>query len=327
LEVLVRIAEEPRNEIAKVANFNLKLEGEKVKSLQFAMVSLLTLAAITCTLGCGSSSNPANPVYKQMAFWSDRATSDAGGMWAMNVDGSSATIVPFTQTEVYGPSMSADGSSIAFEANSKFWVSNLSGSTQTQLPMTGSEAYVARISPDGKHIVASERVNNQYNLFVTNPDGSSPVNLTATFPSGMTDCYSASFSADTKKIVFQCEGNSLYGLYTINLDGTGLTTVYTNPAFYMDTPAFSPDGKTIFFIKCEGTYTVNSIPTAGGDPTVLITAPNSIYELQVFNSNIYYTLEDGSVNKYRIFKANLDGTSSTPITDGTANNWLYNYTY
>ncbi len=53
-------------------------------------------------------------LYTQMAFWSDRAGSDAGGMWTMNLDGSSPTMVPFTQTsgEVYGPSMSAGGSSI-----------------------------------------------------------------------------------------------------------------------------------------------------------------------------------------------------------------------
>jgi hypothetical protein len=38
------------------------------------------------------------------------------GMWVMNVNGSSPTLVPFTQTEggVYGPSMSAAGSSVVF---------------------------------------------------------------------------------------------------------------------------------------------------------------------------------------------------------------------
>jgi Tol biopolymer transport system component len=300
-----------------------------VKRLQFALVSLLTLAAIACTLGCGSNSTPANPVFTQMAFWSDRAGSDTGGMWAMNVDGSSPTMVPFTQTdgEVYGPSMSGGGSSIVFVAGSELWTSNMSGSTQTQLPLTGTYVRIARMSPDGKHIVASETVNNHDNLFVMNPDGSSPLNLTTTFPTGVTDCYSASFSADTTKIVFDCEGSNLYGLYTINLDGTGLTTVYTTPTFYMDTPAFSPDGTTIFFINCDGTYTLNSIPVTGGVPAVLITAPYSVFELEVFNSNLYYTLYDGSVSKYRIFQANLDGTGSVAITDGTANNWLFNYTY
>jgi Tol biopolymer transport system component len=300
-----------------------------VNRLQFALVSLVTLAAIACTLGCGSTSTPANPTFTQMAFWSDRTGSDAGGMWVMNLDGTSPTLVPFTQTSgnVYGPSMSAGGSSVIFVAGSNLWTSNMSGSTQTQLPMTGTNAYIARMSPDGKHVVASETVNSHDNLFVMNLDGSSPVNLTTTFPAGMTDCYSASFSADSTKIVFQCYSNSLNGLYTINLDGTGLTTVYTTAAFYIDTPAFSPDGKTIFFINCDGTYTLNSIPVTGGDPAVLITGSESIQQLQVYNSNLYYTVYDDSVGKYRIFQANLDGTGSVAITDGTANNELYNDTY
>jgi Tol biopolymer transport system component len=299
-----------------------------MKRLQFALVSLLTLTAIAFTLGCGSSSTLSNPVFTQMAFWSDRAGSDSGGMWVIHVDGSSPTMVP-TQTEgdVYGPSMNAGASAIVFAANSNIWATNMSGSTQAQLPLTGTEAYIAEISPDGKHIVASESVNDHYNLFVMSEDGSNPLNLTTTFPTGVTDCYSASFSADTKKIVFQCQGSNLNGLYTINLDGTGLTTVYTTPTFYIDTPAFSPDGKTIFFVNCDGTYTLNSVPATGGDPIVLITAPYDIYELKVFNSHIYYTLYDGTAGKYRIFQANLDGTGSTPITEASSNSWLYNYTY
>lgn len=303
-----------------------------MKRLQFALVLLLPLAAITCTLGCGvdsSNSTAANPHYTQMAFWSDRTGSDAGGMWVMNLDGSNPTMVPFTQTgdDVYGPSMSAGGSSVVFASGDQLWTSNMSGSTQTQLPLTGTSAYVAKMSPDGKHIVASEDVNNHYNLFVMDPDGSQPVNLTTTFPTGVTDCYSASFSADSKKIVFQCYSSSLNGLYTINLDGTGLTTVYTTPDFYIDTPAFSPDKKTIFFIKCSSPYTVNSVPVAGGAPTVLITATDDIYELAVFNSDIYYTTYDATASNYRIFQANLDGTGSVAITDGSSENWLYNYTY
>lgn len=298
-----------------------------MKRLQFALSLLLTLAALACTVACGSSSNPANPVFTQMAFWSDRAGSDAGGMWTMNLDGTSPTMVPFTVGEVYGPSMSADGSSIIFVIDHQIWTSNQSGSAQSQVALAGNSVYIARMSPDGKHIVASKEVNNTYNMFVMNPDGNSAVNLTSTFPTGMTDCYSASFSADSAKVVFSCEGSSLYGLYTMNIDGTGLATVYTTPAFYLDTPAFSPDGKTVYFINNNGKYTVNSIPAAGGDPSILISTDEYIYELAVFNSNIYYTVEDDSVSKYRIFQANLDGSASTAITEGTANSWMYNYTY
>ncbi len=190
----------------------------------------------------------------------------------------------------------------------------------------GSAVYIARISPDGKHIVASQDVNEHDNLFVMNVDGSSPLNLTATFPSGMTDCYSASFSADSTKIVFSARAR-VTASSPCSLDGTGLTTVYKEPTYYLDTPAFSPDGKTIFFINCDGTYTLQSVPLAGGDPTVLITAPYDIYELTVLNSNLYYTVYDGSAGKYRIFEANLDGTGSTAITEATANSWIYSYTY
>jgi Tol biopolymer transport system component len=303
-----------------------------MKRATLVLLPLLSLAA-ALTVGCGSNSNPVttatNPVYSQIAIWSDREGSDAGGLWTINMDGSNPTMVPFTQTdtEVYGPSMAAGGTTIALEADDQFWTTNMSGSTQAQMPVIGTQVYIGRMSPDGQHFVSSQRVSGNYNVFVTSPDGSNPVNLTTTFPTGMTDCYSASFSADSKKVVFQCEGSDVYGLYTINIDGTGLATVYTQPTFYMDTPAFSPDGKTIYFVNCDGTYTLNSIPATGGNPTVLITAPYSIYELAVFNSNLYYTVYDNSVSHYRIFKANLDGTGSAAITETASNNWLYSYTY
>jgi Tol biopolymer transport system component len=294
-----------------------------VKRSQLALPIVLTLAAIFLTVGCGSS-NHSNPVFTQMAFWSDRNSDDH--LNVMNLDGSGRTAVPFTNdsSSVYSPSISADGTKIALNSDEQLWTSNMSGSTQSQVTIGGVSSYASRLSPNGKLIVGSQSVNSSETLVVTNLDGSGAVNLTSPYPATMTSCWAASFSADSKQVVFTCEGSSTYGLYTIHADGTGLTTVYTEADNYLDSPAFTPDGKTIIFVIDDGAqYGVNSIPVAGGSPTLLV--PN-VYDVEVLNSNMFYTNLDTNLEAYRIYKANLDGTSPVAITDGTSDDWVYVYT-
>jgi Tol biopolymer transport system component len=223
----------------------------------------------------------------------------------------------------------------------------------TQNTANSAFSEVARISPNGKQIVYPVYPNSTdlASLWIMNSDGTGAVNLTPTLPTGMLNCYVASFSADSSKVVFACAGSTSYGLYTVHTDGTSLTTVLTQST-EIDSPAFSPNGQQILFVtygtpgvaaKRDQSFTrlgrgrlrghlqaqtgssnqaIASVNIDGSNPTTIVTAPNAIWELEILNSNLYYMTEPSTVNFYQLFQANLDGTGSASISDGTADDEL-----
>lgn len=292
------------------------------KSQLITLLIVLTLAAVS-TVGCGvGASTPTGPTFTKLAFYSSRTVSPATNLFLMNLDGSSVTPVPFTGS-IYSPSTSADLKTIGFDSSSNYWVSNADGSTQTQLTGNGT-GFSIRVSPDGKKLISNKQdsVTNAYHLWITNVDGSGALDLTSTMPPGMVQCYGGSFSADSSKIAMNCQGNSSSGIFTIKPDGSGVATVVTQNQF-VDTPAFTPDGSKILFVSYSLTgsssYGIVSVNPDGSNLVVLV---NGSYELEVLNSNLYYTLFDSTAGSYRIYKSNLDGTAAVALTDGSSNNYL-----
>jgi len=275
----------------------------------------------------------------------------------MSVDGSSVTPVQTGSTNVWGLSVSADLKTVVYASNGEVWAVSPNSGTPTQLTQNAannSSSSLARISPNGQKIVYPVFTTNVGNIWIMNADGTGSTNLTPTLPTGMTTCYVASFSADSSKIGFACEGSTSFGLYTMKTDGTQLATVLTqtNP---IDSPSFTPNGKQILYVSwgapgaalkhgfshaafsrysqhLQPNLAPSSVPANSGvasvnidgsNPTLIVPATtNQIWESEIVNSNLYYVMLGSSGNFYQIFKANLDGTGSASISDGTADDWL-----
>lgn len=326
-----------------------------MKKHQIALLVLLSVAA-AITVACGNSSNP---VYSNMAVNSDRNGSTGTPLFTMSVGGSSVTPVSIGTTDIWGPSVSADFKTVTYVTDGEVWSISPAGGTPTQLSQnaannTGSDT--AEISPNGQKIVYpvfNDSVAGA-SIWIMNADGSGSTNLTPTLPAGMTYCYVASFSADSSRIVFACTDSSTvnFALYTMKIDGTQVTNVLTQST-WLDTPYFTPNGKQILYttfgtpgdaqahkVGRTGFRAMNSrahpdgtpVPVSnsgiasvnidGSNPIILLPATNLIDESVILNSNLYYTVLDPNVNKWQIYKANLDGTGSVSISDGTADDLL-----
>ena len=318
-----------------------------MKKQQITLLTLLVVAA-AFAVGCGNSNVP---TFKQLPFISNRTVTPATSLFVMNLDGSGLTPVAAPSGSAYSPSNSANAQTVAFANSGNVWSSNASGSSQTQLTTFDDQtqwAFEARISPNGKKIVYAMYDDSvgYDTVWIVNADGTGAINLNATLPTGMTGCYNGSFSADSSKVVYACYGpSSTYGLYVVKANGTGTTTV-TTQNFFMDTPAFSPDGKQILFVQFGSGPSANRVPgrnrartarrtsaptvnSAGitsinldGSNVTVVVPGSSLYEVEVLNHSLYYTFYDSGLGLYQIYKANLDGTGAASISDGTAYDYL-----
>ena len=159
-----------------------------------------------------------------------------------------------------------EGDTIVFTSNSQIWSMKSNGTEPKQItdpPKAGQWGnanlpfgdYDPRLSPDGALIVF-ERLENDssphgnYNLFITNHNGTGETRLTNTgYSQGI-----ASWSYSGDKIVYivgAINGEGKYDIFIINSDGTNnqnITPDYFPDAFLCHFAVFSSDDSKIFFI-------------------------------------------------------------------------------
>ena len=177
----------------------------------------------------------------KIAFSSDRDGNHE--IYVMNSDGSNQTRLTNTIAEELEPSLSADGSRIAFVSaiggnlgNHQIYVMNSDGTNQTRLTNNTTNDFYQSFSPDGSKIIFS----SNRDIFVMNPDGTNQISLTnnqqtnhpwiAVYPT---------FSPDGSKIAYQRSVGRKYEIYVMNSDGTNQTRLTNKGSSSDESPSWS----------------------------------------------------------------------------------------
>lgn len=176
----------------------------------------------------------------------------ASQLMVMNADGSGVRVIPTPKLDMIGGiTWSPDGSTLAFNAYTKYtkWdiyrVSlNGSGLTNLTADLPGTTS-LPDWSPDGTRILFSYRQHmgyGQFDLWLMNPDGSDPVNLTDDEPPQ----YAPRWSPDGTTILFEAtpEGSFNVSLYTMPAAGGPSQLLLDNAG----EASWSPDGSQIVFV-------------------------------------------------------------------------------
>ena len=178
-------------------------------------------------------------------------------------------------------------------------------------------------SPNGKKVAFDMNPNSQWDIYVSDSDGSHLVQITNDADSD----YEPTFSADGSKVIFTSyRGNSGsfgFDIMTANSDGTGLTDLTPNSALDHRFAVFSPDGTKIAFSAFDsvnvnwGIWMMNADGT--GLQNVLRDTNYDAYALPITfdpsGTKIFYsgvTIDPTTVD---IYSVNVDGSNVQKLTN------------
>ena len=111
-------------------------------------------------------------------------------------------------------------------------------------------------------------------IYMINPDGSNPTNLTDNAASDASACW----SPDGTKIAFVSDRDGNAEIYVMNADGSGATNLTQHPD-YDNLPVWSPTGTHIAFQSDRD----STIPTLGVEPKLIL--PGYNVEVYVMNAD------------------------------------------
>jgi Tol biopolymer transport system component/C-terminal processing protease CtpA/Prc len=185
--------------------------------------------------------------------------SDRGGtenLWHVQRDGSEAALTHFNDGRLLWPTISGDGKTIVFERGFGIWTVDTATGKARPLSITLAGAVAGpedqhktlhddfsdlALSPDGKKVafVAHGEV------FAADADkGGDAVRVTR----AAGDAYGIAWAPDSRRIVYGGFRDDSEHLYLYDFD-SGKETQLTSGAGEDTSPAFSPDGKTLAFLR------------------------------------------------------------------------------
>ena len=185
--------------------------------------------------------------------------SDRGGtenIWHVQRDGNEAALTHFTDGRVLWPTIAANGGTIAFERDFGIWtVDTASGKSQpVSITLAGAVAgpedqhkalrddfrHLA-LSPDGKKVAFVAHGD----VFAADADkGGDAVRVTR----APGDAYDLAWTPDSRRIVYGAFRDGGEHLYLYDFDA-GKETQLTSGDGEDTSPVFSPDGKTLAFLR------------------------------------------------------------------------------
>ncbi len=127
---------------------------------------------------------------------------------------------------------------------------------------TKSEQH-CQFSPDGRRVAFTSTRSGNWEIWVSDPDGSSAVQLT--FLKAPTGTGVPRWSPDGQLITFASDVEGQYDIFVVPVAGGRPRNITSNPALE-HVPSFSRDGKWIYFSSNRsGQFQVWKIPLSGGE--------------------------------------------------------------
>jgi Tol biopolymer transport system component len=170
---------------------------------------------------------------------------------------------------------------------------------------------------DSGRIAFTSNRNGNYEIYVTNADGSGLTNLT----NNVADDGSPAWSPDGKQIAFSSNRDGNYEIYVMHTDGSGVTRLTNDEADYVR-PEWSPDGRQIAFSSDRTSNNEIYVMNADGSGQTRLTnneASDSYPSWSPDGRQI--TFSSNRDGNWEIYVMNTDGSGVDNLTNNTADDW------
>jgi Tol biopolymer transport system component len=222
--------------------------------------------------------------------------------------------------EQKAPSISPDGSKIAFESNrtgsNEVWVCDFDGSNSVQLTSFGTGATgTPRWSPDGKLIAFDSRAGGEANIYVVDPQGGIPQKVEIDIHGNSLP----SWSHDGSWIYFTNGGDtSRPSVWKVPSHGGQAIQIAQTQASY---PMESADGQYVYFIRDNRLWRVR---TDGSAEAVVNGMPElgNIDEWFPSGSGIYFLSHSGTKTAIEFFDLKTEKVRRVYEMEKPAPGWI-----
>ncbi|MCC5941329.1 MAG: PD40 domain-containing protein [Balneolaceae bacterium] len=256
------------------------------------------------------------------------------GSWSIyssSSDDAAKTRIPeFNVSGVWRPSISPDGTRIAFTATGQgfprqqIWIMDADGTNFVNLTRdTQAHSEFPSWSPDGSKIAYHRYApNGEGDIYVMNADGTGRTNITN---SSIGDWW-PTWHPDGDRLAFHSivAGSPVY-ISTINGDGSGRQELLRSSSTFFRNPSWSPDGSKLAF-QCninsniweicvsneDGSdpQNITNLAQAGRQHRVVSWSPDG--SMLTFDSN-----RAGQENTYDVFIMNANGSGLVNLTNNS----------
>jgi Tol biopolymer transport system component len=238
-------------------------------------------------------------------------------VYVMNSDGTNNTHL----AAGFSPTISPDGSKVAFEAATGLHIINTNGTGETQLTNESTDASPL-FSPDGSKIVFTSNITGGKEIFSINANGTGRTQLTDSTG------YSNSnpiFTHTGSKIIFQSTRDSgNREIYSMNTDGTNQTNLTNNAApDYMDY-SVSPDDTRIAFTSDRGAPSDLYLMNIDGTGLTSVVSTATYGWGMVFSSDgsqVIFTLQNDAGDGTGVARVDIDGSNYSELIPPITGHW------
>jgi Tol biopolymer transport system component len=199
-------------------------------------------------------------------FVSDR--NGVQNLWIKPAQGEPRALTTFRDGRVMWPTITANGSTIAFERDFGVWTYDVADRSAREVPITvrgaaiggGTEHLVLTngfsdlaVSPDGKKLAFIARGE----VFAApSADGGDATRITATAAAEA----QVAWAPDSRRLVYAANRDGAWNVYLYDF-ATSKETALTNGRTHSLSPRFSPDGKQVAFLRDGKELCVVSVDT------------------------------------------------------------------
>jgi Tol biopolymer transport system component/DNA-binding winged helix-turn-helix (wHTH) protein len=220
---------------------------------------------------------------------------DGSKLWRIGVSSGSPTELDEVGEQVWNPAVARVGNRLAYQKITSplnIWQIDIGAGrldpAHVLVSSTTGTNVGAQFSPDGKKLAFTSDRNGSMEVWISNRDGSDPLQVTTVRLAG-----TPRWSPDGKSIAFDVNWKDRGSIYVLRMDG-GVPRAVVQDAYSNVVPSWSRDGRWIYFASNRtGSWQVWKTPLDGG-PTVQVTMQGGFAPfLSRDGSTLFYAKNDG----------------------------------